>query len=369
MRPALRLLPLTLCIAVSLQAHAADGKSAPTYKLYPLVDAVPAFEDVQKAPEGLNILNNNQLPTDLEGDLLSGTEANPVFNGNVTMRRGDQFMGADQLTFDKAQNRYSAGVAAQTDVLQAQTQLANTRADLAGVLADRAKLEHAIAVLTGVAPGGFTLPVAHGVADAASWMPVVPAVPVVVPSALLQRRPDIAAAERAVEAANAQIGIQRSAYFPQLGLSASVGQSGNVVADLYRASHSLWAVGLSLAQVVFDAGAIASQVEGAKAGHAAAVARYRQTVLVAFQSVEDQLTQAATLAAQEGLRREALAAAERTEQQMLNRYRAGQVGYTEVVAAQASALSARRALLQLQVNRQVAAVLLVQALGGGWQAG
>ena len=267
-----------------------------------------------------------------------------------------------------AQNRYAAGVAAQTDVLQAQTQLANTRADLAGVLADRARLEHAIAVLTGVAPGGFTLPVAHGVADAASWMPVVPAVPVVVPSALLQRRPDIAAAERAVEAANAQIGIQRSAYFPQLGLSASVGQSGNVVADLYRASHSLWAVGLSLAQVVFDAGAIASQVEGAKAGHAAAVARYRQTVLVAFQAVEDQLTQVATLAAQEGLRREALAAAERTEQQMLNRYRAGQVGYTEVVAAQASALSARRALLQLQVNRQVAAVVLIQALGGGWQA-
>ena len=167
--------------------------------------------------------------------------------------------------------------------------------------------------------GGFTLPVAHGVADAASWMPVVPAVPVVVPSALLQRLPDIAAAERAVEAANAQIGIQRSAYFPQLGLSASVGQSGNVVADLYRASHSLWAVGLSLAQVVFDAGAIASQVEGAKAGHAAAVARYRQTVLVAFQAVEDQLTQAATLAAQEGLRREALAAAERTEQHLLTR--------------------------------------------------
>jgi outer membrane protein TolC len=148
-----------------------------------------------------------------------------------------------------------------------------------------------------------------------------------------------------------------------------VGQSGNVVADLYRASHSLWAVGLSLAQVVFDAGAIASQVEGAKAGHAAAVARYRQTVLEAFQAVEDQLTQVATLATQEDLRRQALAAAERAEQQMLNRYRAGQVGYTEVVAAQASALSARRALLQLQVSRQLAAVLLVQALGGGWQAG
>jgi outer membrane protein TolC len=110
-------------------------------------------------------------------------------------------------------------------------------------------------------------------------------------------------------------------------------------------------------------------VEGAKAGHEAAVARYRQTVLMAFQTVEDQLTQSATLAEQELLRREALAAADRAEAQMLNRYRAGQVGYTEVVAAQATALNARRALLQLQVNRQVAAVVLVQALGGGWVAG
>ena len=108
MRPVLRLLPLTLCIAISLQAHAADGKSAPSYKLCPRVDAVPAFDDAQKAPEGLNVLNSNHQPTDIEGDLLSGTEANPVFNGNVTMRRGDQFMGADQLTFDKAQNRYNA---------------------------------------------------------------------------------------------------------------------------------------------------------------------------------------------------------------------------------------------------------------------
>jgi len=262
-----------------------------------------------------------------------------------------------------AQNRYAAGVAAQTDVLQAQTQLANTRADLAGVLADRAKLEHAIAVLTGAAPAAFRLPVAD-----AAWAPVVPAIPLVLPSELLQRRPDIASAERAVAVANAQIGIQRSAYFPQLGLSASRGQSASAVADLFSASHSLWAVGLSLAQVVFDGGAIAAQVQGASAAHQAAVARYRQTVLSAFQAVEDQLTQAAALATQEGLRRQALAAAERTEAQMLNRYRAGQVGYTEVVAAQATALSARRTLLQLQLSRQLAAVLLAQALGGGWQA-
>ena len=265
-----------------------------------------------------------------------------------------------------ARNRYAAGIVANTDVLQAQTQLANTRADLASVQAGRAKLEHAIAVLTGVAPGGFTVVTLTG----AAWGPgtlTVPAVPVGVPSTLLQRRPDIAAAERDVAAANAQIGIQRSAYFPNLTLSASVGSSGSVVSDLLRSSTSLWALGLSVAQVVFDAGAIAARVDGAKAGHDAAVARYRQTVLVAFQSVEDQLTQASTLAAQEPLRREASAAADQSEQQMLNRYRAGQVGFTDVVTAQAAALSARSALLQLQVDRQVAAVGLVQAMGGGWQ--
>lgn len=262
-----------------------------------------------------------------------------------------------------ARNRYAAGIAANTDVLQAQTQLANTRADLAGVLADRAKLEHAIAVLTGNTPAAFTLPPLSG----AAWVPTVPMVPVGVPSTLLQRRPDIVAAERDVAVANAQIGIQRSAYFPSVTLSASLGSSGSVVSDLLRSSNSLWSLGLSLAQVVFDAGAIAARVEGAQAGVEAAVARYRQTVLAAFQAVEDQLTQARTLVAQEALRREASAAADQAEQQMLNRYRAGQVGYTEVVTAQASALNARRALLQLQVSRQVAAVGLVQALGGGWQ--
>ena len=202
-----------------------------------------------------------------------------------------------------------------------------------------------------------------------AWVPTVPVVPVGVPSTLLQRRPDIVAAERDVAVANAQIGIQRSAYFPSVTLSASLGSSGSVVGDLLRSSNSLWSLGLSLAQVVLDAGAIAARVEGAQAGNDAAVARYRQTVLAAFQAVEDQLTQSRTLVAQEALRREASAAADQAEQQMLNRYRAGQVGYTDVVTAQASALSARRALLQVQVGRQVAAVGLVQALGGGWQEG
>ena len=202
----------------------------------------------------------------------------------------------------------------------------------------------------------------------APWVAEVPAVPPAVPSTLLQRRPDIAAAERAVAAANAQIGIQRAAYFPSLSLGATLGSGGSSVADLFRASGTVWSLGLSIAQTLFDAGATAARVDAAQAARDARVAAYRQTVLTAFQSVEDQLTVLRTLQEQEPLRREAVSAAERTAQQLLNRYREGQVGYTEVVAAQVSALSAQRALLQLQVNRKLAVVALVQALGGGWQA-
>ena len=258
-------------------------------------------------------------------------------------------------------NSYNAGISAQTDVLQAQTQLANARAGRVAQLRARATLEHAIAVLVGQAPADFSLPPAH-------WTPTVPGVPVAVPSALLQRRPDIAAAERAVAAANAQIGVARSAYFPNLSLSASVGSNASRIGDLFSAPNTLWSLGLSVAQVVFDGGAIGAGVDAANAARAASVARYRQTVLVAFQSVEDQLTALATLAQQEGLQREASIAADKVEQQSLNQYRAGQVNYTNVVTAQVAALNARSALVQTQVARQNAAVALIQALGGGWQA-
>ena len=261
-----------------------------------------------------------------------------------------------------ARNRYEAAIVPQSDVLQAQTQLVNTRADRVALQRTRDTYEHAIAALVGVSPAELRIE------PVAAWAPVVPSVPLGVPSTLLERRPDIASAERAVAAANAQIGIERSAYFPSLSLSASLGRSSSRVSDLFSASNTLWSFGLSAAQVLFDAGAIAARVDSAKAGQEAAAARYRQTVLTAFQSIEDQLTATASLAQQEVLRREASAAADRTEQQFLNRYRAGQVSYTDVITAQASALSARRTVLQLLVNRQVAAVTLIQGLGGGWQA-
>ncbi|MEO8527034.1 MAG: efflux transporter outer membrane subunit [Caldimonas sp.] len=259
------------------------------------------------------------------------------------------------------QNGYDAGIVAKTDVLQAQTALANARADLASLIAQRAQLEHAIAVLVGQAPANFSL-------AAAEWTMTVPAVPLGVPSTLLQRRPDIASAERAVAAANAQIGIQRSAYFPSFSLSGSYGLASSRVGDLFNASSSLWSIGFSVAQTIFDAGAIRARVAGAEAARDASTARYRQTVLTAFQAVEDQLSATRALGEQEALRRQASAAADLTEQQLLNRYRAGQVSYTDVVTAQASALSARRTLVQLVNSRQASAVALIQALGGGWRA-
>lgn len=266
-----------------------------------------------------------------------------------------------QRSLQIATNRYNAGIVARTDVLQAQTQLANAQAQLLGLERQRAQLEHAIAVLVGQAPANFSL--------AATPNPVltVPDVPLDVPSALLQRRPDIAAAERRVAQANEQIGIAQSAYYPSLRLSGSAGLGAASIGDLFSASSLVWALGLSAAQTIFNAGATGARVEGARAGLDEAAARYRQTVLAAFQDVEDQLVASRILGQQLALRQQATAAADQVEQQVLNRYQAGQVNYTEVINAQVTAQNARGNLVQLQADRQVAAVALIQSLGGGWR--
>jgi len=276
---------------------------------------------------------------------------------DVVTRTVESFTRSQTIT----QNRYDAGIAPKSDLLQAQTQLANAQADLATLRRQRAVLEHAIAVLVGQAPVQFSLP-------PAAWQMTVPAVPLVVPSELLQRRPDIAGAERSVASANAQIGIARSAYFPSLSLSGSYGQQSSAASQLFNASQNLWSLGVSVAQTIFDAGATRARVEGAEASRDAAVARYRQTTLAALQAVEDQLSLVRMLAEQSTLRAQASKAADDTEVQTLNRYRAGQVSYLEVASAQSSALSARRALVQLQVDQQLAAIGLIQAMGGGWHA-
>ena len=260
-----------------------------------------------------------------------------------------------------AQNRYDAGIVARTDVLQAQTQLSNAQADLLGLERQRATLEHAIAVLVGQAPANFTLPAS------ADWKGVIPPIPFNVPSTLLQRRPDIAAAERRAAQANEQIGIAQSALFPSLSLSGSAGFGAARIGDLFNASAFAWSVGASLAQVIFDAGANRARVEGARGQFEQAAAQYRQTVLGAFAQVEDQLVASRILQQQLVLRQQAEEAAILVEQQLLNRYQAGQVSYTDVVTAQVTALNARRAVVQAQADRQVAAVALIQALGGGWR--
>jgi NodT family efflux transporter outer membrane factor (OMF) lipoprotein len=264
-----------------------------------------------------------------------------------------------QRVLQITQNRFNAGIAAKSDVLQAQTQLANAQSDDLTLSRQRAQLEHAIAVLLGKAPAEFSL-------AKAPWQANVPEVPVGLPSALLQRRPDIAAAERRVAAANEQIGIARAAYYPNIGLSGSYATGGSSVADLFSVSNAVWSLGLSAAQTIFNAGATGASVAGAEAQQQAATARYRQTVLQAFGDVEDQLSATRVLTQQQVLRRQASDAANQVEEQFLNRYKAGQVSYTEVVQAQVTALSARRALVQAQADRQTTAVALIQSLGGGW---
>ncbi|MEK0435132.1 MAG: hypothetical protein RL369_1181 [Pseudomonadota bacterium] len=258
------------------------------------------------------------------------------------------------------ENRYKVGVAPKTDLLQAQTQLSNAQSDHAGLLSQRAQLEHAIAVLLGEAPANFS------VTAASEWQMAVPMPPMVVPSELLQRRPDIAAAERRVAAANEQIGIARAAYFPSVNLTASAGGFATSAPGLLSNPTSIWSLGVALTQPIFNAGLTKSRVAGAEAAYEQEVALYRQTVLEAFQSVEDQLIASRVLTEQASLLSASASAATQAQDQVLNRYRAGQVSFLEVVIAQTAALNARRALLQAQSNRQIASVALIKAMGGGW---
>jgi len=260
------------------------------------------------------------------------------------------------------QNQYAAGVAAKSDVLTAQTQLTNAKASLVDLDRQRTATEHAIAVLIGLSPAEFTL------AADPSWTPPPSPTPLALPSTVLQRRPDIAAAERAAANANAQIGVQVAGYFPNLTLSGSYGFSSTVLSTLFKTSNAAWSYGASAAETVFDAGATSARVRGARAAYNQAVAQYRQTVLSAFQQVEDNLAADRVLQNEESLRVEAAQESSQAAQISLNQYKAGQVAYTTVVVAQATALSARQSLITLQGQRLATSVSLIEALGGGWKA-
>jgi len=259
------------------------------------------------------------------------------------------------------QNQYHVGVVAKADVITAQTQLEGAQSQLIAIGVTRATLEHAIAVLIGKAPADFSLP--QGTLGA-----TVPVIPAGVPSSLLERRPDVAGAERRMAAANAQIGVAISAYFPDLTLSGSYGFASNVVSGLLHASNNFWSFGGAANATLLDFGARSAQVSQARAAYDATLANYRQTVLTAFQQVEDELATLRILEQQVDVQEQTVKSADLAVQLTLNQYRAGTVAYTSVVTAQAIALGDAQTLLTIRQNRLIASVLLIQALGGGWDA-
>ena len=272
-------------------------------------------------------------------------------------RSVEAFGRSAQLT----RNRYSAGVVSAADVAQAEAQLKSAEAQRVEARLNRAQLEHALATLTGTPPAAFALPTT-------AKLPAPPPVPEQLPSTLLERRPDIAAAERRVAAANAQIGAARAAFFPAVTLSASAGLRSLTLGNLLKTSSNFWSIGPSLLWAAFDGGARRAASDSARAAYDQTVATYRQTVLVALQEVEDNLVAASALAEEVAIQQQALAAAQKAQEVALNQYEAGIVSFINVVTAQATVLSAETTLLNLQTRRLSAANTLLKNIGGRWDS-
>ncbi|HLJ49904.1 MAG TPA: efflux transporter outer membrane subunit [Bryobacteraceae bacterium] len=257
------------------------------------------------------------------------------------------------------QNRFEGGAVPKSDVAQAQTQFDTATAQQTDIGVERAQYEHAIATLLGKPPAQFSL-------AAAPLGTTPPAVPVGLPSQLLERRPDVAAAERRIEEANEQIGIARAAFFPTVTLGASAGIEGSSILNWLNWPSRFWAVGPSLAQTLFDAGRRHAGSDAAVASYDAAVANYRETTLTAFQQVEDSLAALRILENEEKQQRSAVASAEEALQIFINRYQGGVDNYLQVITAQTTALTNQRNEIDIQRRRMDASVLLIKALGGGW---
>ena len=257
------------------------------------------------------------------------------------------------------QNQYNAGTAAKSDVITAQAQLLNAQAALIAAGVSRAQSEHAIAVLMGRPPAGLSIP--HG-----SLATRVPSVPVGLPSSLLERRPDVAAAEETMRAANAQIGVEFAGYFPAVSLSGLIGYSGNPFNASFGPSNPVWSFGASLAQPLFNGGLTTAQVEVARQTYQADVAAYRETVLTAIQQVEDALAGIRILSREVKVQAEDVRISRQATQITLNEYKAGTQAFTAVVTAETQQLGAEELLLTTQGQLQTDAVNLIVALGGGW---
>jgi NodT family efflux transporter outer membrane factor (OMF) lipoprotein len=272
----------------------------------------------------------------------------------------DDTVAAYTKTLEITKNRYAAGVVARTDVVQAQTQLESARAQGINLGVQRAKLEHAIAVLTGKSPTELSL----------SAIPLditPPSIPVSLPSELLERRPDIAGAERKIAAANAQIGVAKAAFFPTINLGASTGFQSNTLSTLFTAAKRYWALGpAGAALTLLDGGGKNAQYKQTLDGFDASVAFYKQTVLTGFQEVEDNVAALRILEEEAQVQDKAVTAAREALAMISNQYQAGMVSYLNVMTAQAVALNNQQTAVQLLGNRLGTSVQLVKALGGGW---
>ncbi|KPX56852.1 Heavy metal RND efflux outer membrane protein, CzcC family [Pseudomonas amygdali pv. photiniae] len=266
-----------------------------------------------------------------------------------------------QRSLTLTRNQYRAGISGSDAVAQALTQLKSTQADLIDLAWQRAQFENAIAVLMGMAPADFNLP-------ASTSIPQLPQIPPGLPSQLLERRPDIAAAERSVMAANANIGVAKAAYYPDFTLSMSGGYSSSTFANWISLPNRFWSVGPQLALTLFDGGRRTAEVDRTEAVYDQTVAQYRQTVLNGFQEVENYLVQLKVYEQEAAVRQEALVSARDSLRLTNNQYKAGLIGYLDVVNVQATALSNERSVLNVLQSRLIASVQLIAALGGGWNA-
>ena len=271
----------------------------------------------------------------------------------------DDIVVAEQLSLKIAESRYKYGVAAKADVVSAETQLLNSQAQQLNAKIQRGILEHAVAVLIGEQPASLSL-------TPTAMRNDVPTVPAGVPSSLLERRPDVAEAERKMAASNAQIGVATSAFFPSLILSGSDQYTNGTFSRLLSASNRVWAVGPQLAQTIFDGGLRRAEVAQARAAYEANIATYRQTVLSGFEQVEDQIVTLRVLEQQAVVEDAAVAAAKEAEKLTLNQYKAGTVPYSSVITAQTTRLASEETALSVLSSRLQASVALIEALGGGW---
>jgi NodT family efflux transporter outer membrane factor (OMF) lipoprotein len=264
-----------------------------------------------------------------------------------------------ERSLEITKNQYAAGTAARSDVINAEAQLLSAQAAAINVGVQRAQNEHAIALLVGKPPSEVSIP-------PASLAERVPIVPTDIPSTLLERRPDIADAERQMQQENALIGVQVAAYYPTIDLSATLSYAGEPATALFSASNQVWSLAASASQTLLSGGQRSAAVAAARAAYDQSVANYRETVLAAFQNVEDELASLRILGRQIGVDQAAVQAAQRAVEITLNEYQAGTVAYTTVITAQVTLLADQETALQVQENRLIASVALVQALGGGW---